>query len=433
MTTKNKSSFREKVLRFIAENKLFSKNDKLLLAFSGGIDSTTLAYFLKQEGFSFALAHVNYSLRPEADADEEFCRNFAKKLEVPFFSKKVLTRSIVAGTRKSVQEIAREIRYDFFKELLQKHSYKYILTAHHKDDDLETAFFSLAKSKHYNILQGIPVKNKEIRRPFLCVFKEEIRRFAEEEKIPFVFDSSNSEAKYQRNFLRLKIFPELEQLNPSFREHLAERKSFYEKQLRVLRKYLKERFSENLLRENRETRILLPSSEQETEAWELFVGLFLQEQFGFSTRETKQILMLSRSEPGKRKYVRNFIVYKGKNVIILSEVISYENIHFEYKVMEGIPKDYKRSRTDRIYFDAEKVQGTLRFTPWEPGDKYVPLGMKGNKLVSDILNELGVLQKEGYPVLRDAKGIVYVPNYRIAERIKIDAKTKKTGILIWQL
>ncbi len=127
-------NFEEKVLKFIEENNLFSREHKLLVAFSGGIDSTALLFFLKNQGYNVSAAHINYKLRKESDKDEVFCRNFCEKLNIPFYSKQVDTKSLAEKSKKSIQEIAREIRYNFFYELLEKYDYDFIITAHHQND-----------------------------------------------------------------------------------------------------------------------------------------------------------------------------------------------------------------------------------------------------------------------------------------------------------
>ncbi len=445
MTTKNKS-FREKVLQFIEDNHLFSKKDKLLIAFSGGVDSTSLAYFLHKEGFSVALAHVNFSLREEADKDQKFCEEFAEKLNIPCYIKKVHTRKITAKTKESVQEAARRIRYEFFYELLKNYSYDYILTAHHKDDNIETALFSLIKSKHYNIFKDISWKNNKIRRPFQGVSKSEIREFARKNYLSFVIDASNFDTKYQRNFLRLEIIPKLEELNPSFKKHFSERLEFYKQQIKVLNKLLFQKFENHISETEQGTEILL-SAPQEQEEWKMFLAGYLADKFGFSTAETERIFKLINAQTGKFVKIRNFIAIKNKKVIILSREIGsegtkkkvsgtfeYENLIFAYKTMNPFSVNYKSSFSDKIYFDADKISGDLYIRSWQEGDAYIPLGMQGKKKVSDILNELyvpSVLKKRIW-LLEDAEGIVYVAGYRIAERIKIDAHTQKAGMLSWE-
>ncbi len=141
----------------IHKNALFSKTDKLLLAFSGGVDSVVLADLLQKTGYQFDMAHCNFKLRgTEANEDTDFCEKYAQLIgsnyHVAFFD----TKEYAEQHKLSIQMAARELRYDWFKTLKAEHGFDYILTAHHANDNVETLFVNLVRGTGIKGLQGIP-------------------------------------------------------------------------------------------------------------------------------------------------------------------------------------------------------------------------------------------------------------------------------------
>ena len=190
----------------ILNTNLFKKNEKLLLAISGGVDSVVLAHLLKEENYNFSFAHCNFKLRgKESEKDEAFCRKLAKKLNVKFYSHQFNVAEYKNENKISTQMAARDLRYNWFNEVLKKEKLDFILTAHNANDVIETFLLNIVRGTGINGLKGIKQVNGKVLRPILHIKKEKILHYAKKNKIKFRLDKSNLEAKYERNFIRLKV------------------------------------------------------------------------------------------------------------------------------------------------------------------------------------------------------------------------------------
>ncbi len=194
-----------KFIKFISDNSLFTKKNRILLAISGGVDSVVLAMLLKEFGADFALAHCNFQLRgEESDGDEAFVIQLASELGVNFYVKHFNTEKIAAEKGISIQMAARELRYDWLFGLLENKNFDLLATAHHLNDSIETLIMNLAKGCGIRGLHGILPKNEEKRivRPLLFASKDEIIEAALTAEIRYRVDSSNASIKYARNRIR---------------------------------------------------------------------------------------------------------------------------------------------------------------------------------------------------------------------------------------
>ena len=212
---------KDSFLKNITELNLFTKEDKLILAISGGADSVALARLLHENGFNFVFAHCKFNLRGrESDQDELFVKNLSKKLDIQFFSKSFNTENYSKENKISVQMAARELRYNWFEELRLEIQAQYILVAHHRDDDLETFFINLTRGTGIKGLLGIkPVVGKVVR-PLLIYSRTQIEDYLFNLNQEFRTDSTNSSEKYLRNNIRHNLIPLIKEMNPSFENTL---------------------------------------------------------------------------------------------------------------------------------------------------------------------------------------------------------------------
>ena len=195
---------------------LFEKNDRILLAVSGGVDSIVLTHLFYQTGYDFGIAHCNFSLREEAKEDQAFVENLAKDCRVPIHSTTFDTNHYANQNKLSTQMAARKLRYQWFEKLTNKHSYDYISTAHHHSDSIETVLFNFTKGTGISGIHGIRPKSGKVIRPLLFATKKEIEQYARTNGLRWREDRSNTSDKYHRNHIRHNILPELTPINPAF-------------------------------------------------------------------------------------------------------------------------------------------------------------------------------------------------------------------------
>ena len=209
----------QQLLNHIARHALCKTTDKILLAVSGGVDSMVMLHLFRDAGFKVGAAHCNFQLRgEEAAADEALVRETCLTLNAPFFVRRFDTAAHASEHKVSIQMAARELRYDFFHELLANEGYDLLATAHHFNDVIETALLNLVRGTGMDGLAGMAPKKERIIRPLLFANRAMIMDYAEEKKIPWHEDASNLSDDYHRNFLRHHVIPRLHEVNPGFEE-----------------------------------------------------------------------------------------------------------------------------------------------------------------------------------------------------------------------
>ncbi len=425
---------------FIKRENLFQPKDRLLIAVSGGVDSVVLCELCKQSKFDFVIAHCNFQLRgEESERDEAFVKQLGVKYGVEVFVKKFDTKEYTALTKKGIQEAARDLRYEWFNQLSIDNYQLTIATAHHANDNIETLLMNFFKGTGINGLHGILPKQGKIVRPLLFAQKEELKQFAEENKLQFVEDSSNITDKYTRNYFRNQLIPDLQKVFPSVEENLINNISRF-REVEILYKQSVELHKKKLIeQQGSEVHIpilkLLKSIPLSTIVYEII------KDFDFTAPQTEEVIALLNSETGKYIQSSTHRIIKNRNWLILSpnQSIIAENILIEKDDKEIVFRDgviniktvssdnYQLSSASSIaQLDEKEIIFPLLLRKWKQGDYFYPLGMNKKKKLSRFFidQKLSLIEKENSWVIEMNKKIIWIVGRRIDDRFKITNKTK---------
>ena len=429
---------------YIQRHELFSNTDKLLVAVSGGVDSMVLCSLLSSLNYNIGVAHCNFGLRgKESDKDELFVRRFAQELEVPFHVTRFNTEHYAKEKRVSTQMAARELRYIWFEKVRMEEGYNYILTAHHQNDAVETFFINMLRGSGIAGLSGISTKKDKLVRPLLEMTKQEILLHAKANNIPYREDASNASNKYVRNNIRNTILPLIRELNPSFDKTLAASIEHL-KEVELIYNDAIEKERNNIVTMKGNELFITIETLLKTKAPSSYLFEYVK-RFGFSSLMVNNVMDHLKGSSGKLFYSsthkllidRNYIIVKpidqstGEKTILLNnteggEVVVFNNSEIKTEVVDGKLIDINVNK-DIALLDFRKIQFPLTLRKWKYGDRFIPLGMKGFKKLSDyfIDNKISRFEKEESFVILSGGEIVWLVGHRIDERFKVDASTKQ--------
>jgi len=433
---------------FIKSQNLFSPKDRLLLAVSGGVDSVVLCQLCKQAGYDFVIAHCNFQLRgEESNGDAAFVEALAKKYEVAFFIQKFDTEKYAEQNKLSIQVAARELRYNWFAELLDvkpaaskvedqnspRPGRLLLLTAHHADDNIETILMNFFKGSGINGLKGILPKQHHIIRPLLFAAKEDILSFAKENDLTFREDSSNSSNKYTRNYFRNQLIPGLEKVFPQVKENLANNANRFRDIHIIYQAAISQAKQKLLTIEGNEVHIpvlkLLNTEALITVLYEII------KEFGFTAHQTEDVQKLLYSESGKYVESGSYRILRNRKWLIIAPLNNSEanSIIIKDKDAEiifpagklilskaGKPGKIEMEATI-AQMDAKDIVFPLLLRKWKKGDYFYPLGMPKKKKLSRFFTDIkcSLIQKENAWVIESNKKIIWVVGKRIDDRFKI--------------
>ena len=426
-----------KVKRYIEKYKLLNTNELYLVALSGGADSVALLLLLKNAGFNVHAAHCNFHLRgDESDRDEAFCVELCQRLGVELHRAHFDTREYAELHKVSIEMAARELRYKWFEQLRQDIGAAGICVAHHRDDSVETVLLNLVRGTGLRGLTGIQPRNGSILRPLLCVSRVEIEAFLAEKGQKYVTDSTNLEADVQRNIIRLEVLPLLRKLNPAVAENIQRTaENLAEAQL-VLNVAIASINSSNVLN----------LSDLEKYGSSEYLAFEWLKKYGFNGDQVRQIL---DADTGKIvSSSTGYDVLKDRVRLIVEPalepfnpmripeegtyVLGGSSIEFGGKTTEN---NTIRVRKKPVYvskepyvatLDASKVRFPLTVRRVEEGDWMQPYGMKGRKLLSDLMTDLkmSAFEKRRQLVVVDAKGaVLWLVGRRIAAFVSVSDAT----------
>lgn len=442
----------QKAIKFIDEKNLIKKDERILTAFSGGADSVFLLHFLHKFSTRFGIKlgafHLNHRIRgKEAEEDMLFCRRVAAAYDIEFYSSSKNVRAYAKKHKISVEEAGRKIRYAELEKTRKKYGYDKIATAHNSSDNTETVLLNLVKGAGLSGISGIPEMRGNIIRPVLILTKDEIRNYLNAQGIAFRVDSSNLSEDYERNFIRNEIVPRLKgKLNPSLEDGIFKSAELFRSYSAYINGII-EQTGKKIVKFGKDELKLSVTGLRETETH--LAGDLLRSSLkrNFSVQMTfndsKKVLFLLFKQPGtKVKLTGDLTAFRERDEILIFRGRKSEDFT-EQKVNEGkpvkfsgreliierkagIPAGYSSNRKVE-FINADGLKRDFILRRWKDGDRFVPLGLKGSKKISDFLNEqkISSIKKKEQLVLTNGGRIVWVLGLRIDDRFKLTRKTKK--------
>ncbi len=426
----------DKLKNHIDHNFPFLENKKLLLATSGGLDSMIMAYLFHQLKYDIALVHCNFQLRGmESFGDQNFVQDYAEANEIPIFVTQFDTEAFAKDYKLSTQVAARDLRYNWFYELLETENYDYILTGHHADDNLETFLINLSRGTGLEGLVGIPEQNDKIIRPLLPFSRDEIATYANEHNIQWREDSSNASDKYLRNKIRHDLVPLLKELNSQFISSFQKTQSFLQESNKMVEDASIMVYQQVANQDEDEIRFDL-NQLKKLPNYRSYLYQWLNE-FGFLA--WGDVYDLVDSQSGKQVFSSNFRLLKDRDFLILCPItneIEDQEYFIDKDIKEvNVPLNLSFSKVNNIsiptntaiFVDNDKLEFPLVLRRWKQGDYFQPFGMEGkSKKVSKLFKDekLSLIDKENVWILWSGETIVWVVGIRQDERFKLDNNTQ---------
>lgn len=386
-----------------------------------------------------ALAHCNFNLRgDESDADEDFVLRLAEDLELEVFIQNFDTEKYASENKRSLQMAARELRYNWFRELAEQLQYDYILTAHHADDNLETFLINFSRGTGLDGLTGIPVINEMFVRPLLPFSNEAIVSYARANHIKWRDDSSNASVKYLRNKLRHEVVPVLKDINPGLLQSFQNTLNNLTDTADIVNDAINN-FLEKAIDTVDDDKIIFKISEfkalnnPKAYMYEVF------KDYGFT--EWDDVVGLLDAQSGKYVASATHRLIKHRNQLLLSSAkndtqhtISIPENTSEVETVLGTltieaVDELSENQNHTIYVDRDRLLFPLTIRVWEQGDVFFPLGMNGKKKLSKYFKDekLSLLDKEQAWLLCSGAEIVWIIKRRADNRFRVTEAT--TNIL----
>ena len=450
------SGFAKKVKTAITD--LISPGDKVLVAVSGGADSIALLYILKQFskelGFELFVAHLNHlARRDESNKDASFVEKEAVKLSLPFFSDKIDVKKSLL--KSSFQESARILRYQFLEDVLMSIKGNKIALGHNADDQIETIIMNLLRGTGLRGLAGIQKERGHIIRPLLSCSRLEIEQFLDEQNLSYRKASSNNDSKYLRNRIRHEVIPFLKKFNPDISGNLLGLAEIARGEERWMSEKTREVYSQLVTSETRGVCVEITEFESQPIAMKRRLVREIFYRLSGSLRKVsalhiQQVLRLcSRARVGSSLNLPGNVSvickYEAVHFFLADDLASTEidkktkrleipgvtilpqiRVQFITRIVE--PPMPKYINPKQAYLDFEKTGDNIKIRFFQPGDRFVPLGMDGNKKLKSYFIDQKVPRKERpcIPILtNDVDDIIWVYGERISNLFRVGENTKK--------
>lgn len=454
-----------KMVNTIKENNLIESNDNIIVGVSGGPDSIALLYLLYEYSndvdFNIHIAHINHGTRgADSDGDEEFVKNICTKLDIPFYSKKVDMNRYAKENKLSPEEAGREIRYDFFKKIISEVSNGKVAVAHNKNDQAETLLMRFLRGSGIDGLKGMEYKNKYIIRPLLDITRSEIEEYLDENNINARIDKSNYSTIYLRNKIRLDLMPYImNELNSNIINTLHRTSKVMKDDSEFLKIKTLEKYND-VIKDERNNKVIFDTkcfNKLHKAIKYRIIRMGIEKVKGNLKNIDEKHIKIAIEHINKKMTGKYVTLCKDIRVINSYDEFSVEKEHklnkdiaFKYIVKLNEKKYLEKLDSNIIIevkdirdleeinknqyiksIDYDKVKGNLFIRNRKDGDRFIPLGMKGNKKLKDyfIDNKVEREKRNTIPILCDEENIIWIVGMRLSELYKVDKNTKRILML----
>jgi tRNA(Ile)-lysidine synthase len=394
----------------------------------------------RKAGLDFAIAHCNFALRgEESERDEAFVRRLAESYDVEVFAMKFDTTAYANEHQLSIQEAARDLRYNWFEEVRSNQGYAYTLLAHHANDSIETLLMNFFRGTGLEGLTGIPEEKREAHclRPMIHIRRSEIEAFAIENNLSWIEDSSNASSKYTRNFFRNELLPQLRSIFPKVEENLLNNLKRFQQTALLYNQRISELKKKTCEVKGAEVHIPVLKLMKYKDTSLIYEII---KDYGFNEKAVDEVMKLAEAESGR--YIANaryriirhrawfiiapvtvsaatIVIEKGEEVVYVGQ----QQLQVKQLRKEKFSLDKSPSVAQ---LDANGIAYPLVLRKWKAGDYFYPLGMRKKKKLARFFidQKLSKTDKEKAWVIESHKRIVWVVGYRIDDRFKVTENTK---------
>lgn len=452
MSRLTQESFR----RNLAEHALIPPGARVLVGVSGGADSLCLLHLLHAEGIDIVAAHLHHGLREEADHEQEVIGSLAEKLGIPFVAGRADVGLMSRELKLTIEEAGRHARYAFFRSALNQTQSHLIATAHTQDDHVETILFNLARGTGRAGLTGIPRRRENIIRPILDFRRSETHDYCRDAGLEWFSDPANEDLTFSRARIRHRVMQELEIINPQFRDSISHAADTLRAEDDLLDGMAASMLEACEIRPNGDLWWLTSDCEVILDVHRLTThpralvarGIRLATGvLGGILDHTNTSLILKGLADGHKGSVTcegGVVEISWTNQRLhlrqshptapfrfpVSLPGETESVEFGWTITAELQAGAER-RGLGGHLDQSKIAGSLHLRGVESGDRIAPVGLGGTKLISDILQEMKLSRaaRARLPIICDMVGPVWIPFGPIAERVKVEADTKRQVIL----
>ncbi|MBS3738006.1 tRNA lysidine(34) synthetase TilS [Mesohalobacter halotolerans] len=413
-----------------------AENKRFLIAASGGLDSTVLIHLCNVLGMKFGICHVNFKLRgQDSDEDQRFLEDLAHRLNCPVFVLEKNAKVYANKHQLSTQEAARQIRYQWFKDCLDKENYDAVMTAHHADDDLETYLVNSFRGTGIRGLTGISQKRDSIIRPLLKFTRDEILTYANQLSIQWREDQSNASDHYLRNVIRHHLIPFFDKRQDDLHARFKTTQNNINRQKDLLDDYINMVFKQMVKATEETYRFDIKTLKTFPHPKNILIELL--KDFGFTDWDSvyglvtaqvgKYVTSSTHKLVKERGFLELFVLKNDEkkpitiNLDKLPKTVSFAEGKLSFETV----KNFDKATPNIAFISKDLLKSSLLLRPYERGDYFCPLGMQGRRKLSDFLKDekLSTKDKSKIWVLCHNHNIIWVVNQRIDNRYKTTDNT----------